>query len=166
MITVSDKPGRIPRFVDMLQTVWKRRHEYSVAQIDVFSGPAFIWAEAVCQTLKIARKPFIVTLHGGNLPDFARHWPGRVRKLLAQAEIVTTPSDYLCKQMQIYRKDLLVFPNPIDINLYPFILRGDPRPNLVWLRAFHNVYHPQLAPRVVALLQSDFPDCHPQHDRT
>src|SRR5207237_3002706 len=33
-------------------------------------------------------------------------------------------------------------------------------PSLVWLRSFHTIYNPQLAPRTVARLSNDFPNIH------
>src|SRR5512138_3370882 len=95
VFTTSTKRPRLPRLLDMLQTVWRRRHEYGLAQVDVYSGLAFVWAELVCQALRLVNKPYILTLHGGNLPVFARRWPGRVRRLLTSAAVVTTPSRYL-----------------------------------------------------------------------
>src|SRR5438270_104069 len=51
VLTTSRKRGRLSRLMDMITSVWARRHSYSVAQVDVFSGQAFLWAEAVCFAL-------------------------------------------------------------------------------------------------------------------
>jgi len=47
VLTASDRVGRLARLADMVTTVWSRRHQYAVAQVAVYSGSAFIWAEAV-----------------------------------------------------------------------------------------------------------------------
>jgi len=156
--TTSDKPGRLARLFDMVSTAWKRRSEYSVAQVDVYSGGAFFLAESVCRVLRCAGKPYILTLHGGNLPEFGRRWPRRVRRLLQSANVVTTPSHYLQDQMKGYRSDLRLLPNPLNLGAYPYQHRLNPRPTMTWLRAFHSTYNPQLAPRVVAALVQEFPD--------
>ncbi|MGC8731604.1 MAG: glycosyltransferase family 4 protein, partial [Halothiobacillaceae bacterium] len=160
VITTSHRPARLVRLADMVATAWRRRHDYDVAQVDVFSGPAFFWAEVVAWVLRRAGKPYVLTLHGGNLPAFARLWPRRVRRLMRSAAAVTTPSRYLQEQMGAYRADIRLLPNPIDIARYPFRLRSRPHPNLVWLRAFHRIYNPALAPRMLAHLVEDFPDVH------
>ena len=160
VITTSNRVGRISRLIDMVATAWMRRLDYSVAQVDVYSGSAFIWAEAVTWVLKRAGKPYILTLHGGNLPTFARRWPGRVKRLLKSAQVVTTPSRYLQEQMQAYRADLRLIPNPIEIDRYPFQLRNALKPRLVWLRAFCEIYNPTLAPRVIANLKPRYPSIH------
>lgn len=158
VLTTSNKLARLPRLCDMVSTAWSRRKEYSVAQVDVFSGPAFLWAEAVCWVLRRAGKPHLLILHGGNLPHFARRWPRRVRYLLNSGAIVTTPSRYLLETMKQYRHDLCLLPYALEISSYRFALRSLPRPRLVWLRAFHKIYNPALAAEVVALLTQEFPD--------
>src|SRR5438477_3669545 len=44
VITASAKLGRISRVADMLLTTWRNRRLYGAAQVDVYSGPAFVWA--------------------------------------------------------------------------------------------------------------------------
>jgi glycosyltransferase involved in cell wall biosynthesis len=155
VLATSTKVGKLARLSDMLATVWHRRHDYAVAQVDVFSGNAFVWAEVVCGALAAARKPVILVLHGGNLPAFARRWPGRVRRLLGAAAVVVAPSPYLLVEMRKYREDLELLPNPLAIERYPFRLRSDPEPSIVWLRALHKIYNPSLVARVVAELAAD-----------
>lgn len=160
VITTSAKPGRLVRLADMLSTIWRQRRNYALAQVDVYSGPAFFWAEASCWLLRRLRKPYVLTLHGGNLPGFARRWPRRARRLLRSAAAVTTPSRYLQEKMQPYRNSLCLLPNPLDLRAYPYRERSQTRPRLVWLRAFHSIYNPSLAPKVIALLTSEYPDIH------
>ena len=88
----SSRSNAAGRVVDMVRTAWRERRTYDVAQVDVFSGRAFLQAEAVCATLRLVNKPYVLTLHGGNLPVFARRWPRRVRNLLRSAAAVTVPS--------------------------------------------------------------------------
>ena len=114
VVTASDKPGRFSRLLDMVATVWRRRHEYAVAQVDVFSGPAFRLGRGRVPDLDNGpRKPIVLTLHGGGLPEFARQHPNRVRRLLNSAVDVTTPSRYLLEEMKAYREDLQLIPNPL-----------------------------------------------------
>ncbi len=157
VMTTSSRSAPVARLADFLLTVWRERTQYRVAQVDVYSGPSFLWAELVCRALRMARKPYILTMHGGNLPVFAQRHTKRVLSLLQSADVVTTPSAYLFEQMQVYRKDLVRLPNSLEISKYLFKHRNRPAPNLVWLRAFHNIYNPSLAVKVVALLAKDYP---------
>ena len=156
--TASIKRSRLPRLLDMITSVRRWRNEYAVAQVDVYSGKAFFWAEAVCAVLRRTNKPYILTLHGGNLPAFAKRWPGRVRRLLGSAAVVTVPSRYLYEKMSSYRSDLRLLPNALDVDRYCFRLRARPRRSLIWLRAFHEIYNPVLGPELLKTLANEFPD--------
>jgi glycosyltransferase involved in cell wall biosynthesis len=146
--------------LDMLGTVSRRRHDYSVAQIDVFSGAGFLWAEAVARRLRSLGKPFVLTLHGGNLPSFGRRWPRRVEALLAMASAVTCPSRYLIEELSHFRDDIQLLPNPIDLESYAFRHRERVAPRLIWLRAFHEIYNPTLAVRALGLVRSKLGSAH------
>ena len=153
----STKINRFARLLDMLVTVRRRAASYDLAVVDVFSGPAFFWAECVCWLLRRMGKPIMLALHGGSLPDFARRWPGRVRRLLRSAADVTTPSGYLKEELRCYHADIRLVRNPIELGRYSFVCRNHPKPDLVWLRAFCEIYNPSLGPRVVAALVGEFP---------
>ena len=56
VITTSNKSNKFVRIADMIATVWRYRRRYDVAQIDVYSGSAFVWAEAVCGVLRVLGK--------------------------------------------------------------------------------------------------------------
>jgi glycosyltransferase involved in cell wall biosynthesis len=141
----------------MVGTVWWLRGSYTVAHIDVFSGPAFLWAELVCWTLARVRRPFVLTLHGGDLPDFAVRWPQRVGRLLSSAAAVIAPSGYLKEKLKSYRPDIRVVPNALDTAKYPYRMRAQPRARLIWLRAFHEIYDPSVVPRVAVELIREYP---------
>jgi L-malate glycosyltransferase len=157
VLTTSAKLGRLPRLLDMVSVAWCRRYDYAVAQVDVFSGSAFVYAEAVCQIFRWVGKPYMLTLRGGNLPAFAQSWPRRVRHLLCSAAVVTTPSRYLLESMAPYCPNLRLLPNPLDLSAYKFKLRKQLQPSLVWLRSFHTIYNPLLAPKTLARLVDNFP---------
>lgn len=152
--------NRFLRLLDMLFTVWQKRNACAVALVEVYSGAAFLWAEAVVLFLWMLKKPFVLVLHGGNLPRFARRHPGRMRRLLSGAKVVVAPSRYLQEALRPYREEILVIPNPLEVGKYPFRLRSSVSPRLIWLRAFHRMYRPQMAPRVLALLRQSFPEIH------
>lgn len=157
VLRTSPKPGRLSKLIDMVGTAWRERRRYEGAQVDVFSGPAFLWAWAVCATLRRARRPYVLTLRGGDLPSFSRRWPRLVVGLLRSAAAVTAPSPYLLKALTPYRPDIVLIPNGLDVAAYPVRPSGPVAPSLVWLRAFHQIYNPQLAVEVLARVRRDFP---------
>jgi glycosyltransferase involved in cell wall biosynthesis len=108
--------------------------------------------------LRVLGKPYIVTLRGGALPQFAARWPNAVRWLLKHASYVQAPSDYLRVSLRKYHADIRLLPNAIDVAKYGLRVRRKARPRLIWIRAFHTIYNPALLPKSIALLVDDFPD--------
>ena len=158
MLTASTRASRVARLGEMVSTPIAARRRYRVAQVDVFSGRAFLWAEAVCSALRLARRPFVLSLHGGNLAAFADRNRVRMRRLLGSATAVTAPSLYQQQSISPFRSDIVLLPNSLDISAFDFTLRDRPKPRLMWLRAFHRKYNPCLAVRVLAALTDEFPD--------
>ncbi len=163
VLTTSHNPNRVGRVYDMLTTVWETRHDYDVAHVDVYSGKAFLWAEAVCGLLRAVGKPYVVTLRGGNLVPFARQRPRRFARVLGRAAAVTTPSRFLFEHLGstdhwINRSTAVhLIPNPIDVGAYRYRPRKAVEPRLVWLRAFHRIYEPELAVVALSKLIREFP---------
>lgn len=154
----SRRGSKLGRLLDTTIAPWQLRQEYDVAQVDVYSGNAFVWAETACWTLRQAGKPYALVLRGGNLPIFASRWPNRVGRLLNSAHTVLTPSRYLHEEMRGFAQNLKLLPNPVDLSSFRFKLRTKAEPKLVWLRAFHKVYNPTLAPEVLKHVSTDHPE--------
>lgn len=160
VITTSSQQNQALRLVDMLHTIYAQRREYALAQIDVFSGKAFIFAEACAKLLKWLRKPVVLTLHGGGLLEFAAKHPLRVQHLFQRADAVVTPSLFLQNSLRQYSSEIHLINNPIDISQGIYRQRSSPQPKLIWVRAFHEIYNPEMALRVLADLQPEFPESH------
>lgn len=154
----STKESQVLRLLDMLTTIVNKRNQYNLAQIDVFSGKAFIFAECCARLLKIFYKPIVLTLHGGGLPSFAKQYPDRVAKLLSKATEVITPSPFLQQSLSNFHDQIKVIPNGIDISSIAYKPRNSFSPNLIWVRAFHQTYNPELAVRVLSILIADYPN--------
>lgn len=158
IICVSSYRSGLLRGLDMIFTAIRRRREYDLAIVGLYSGRAFLWGEAVSWLLEKLGCPFVISLHGGSLPEFARLHPRRVTETLRKAAAVTAPSNYLAERMRVYRQDILLLPNPIEIERYEFRLRDQIKPNLIWLRSLQEIYNPLLAIKVAARLRENFPD--------
>ncbi|MGQ9918987.1 MAG: glycosyltransferase family 4 protein [Bryobacteraceae bacterium] len=140
------KPARM---ADMVGAALGVRGTYGVALIDVYSGQAFLWAEAAARAARARGKRVVLALHGGRLPEFAARHGARVERLLAAADAVVAPSGYLRDALARWRAGIVVLPNAIELERYPFRLRARVAPRLVWLRSFHQIYRPEMAVEVL-----------------
>jgi glycosyltransferase involved in cell wall biosynthesis len=153
-LLVSRQQNKPARLLDMLLTILRKRRVYDLAEVDVFSGPAFLWAFLSARLLKLINKPIILTLHGGALPDFGKKHSYWVEQLLSSADAVVSPSQYLHDELTTYKINIQVIANGLDIENYPFHSREKPLANLVWMRAFHQIYDPSLAPKLLGILKN------------
>jgi glycosyltransferase involved in cell wall biosynthesis len=144
--------------LEMLLTCWRERKRFEVAHVEIYSGRAFLWGEAVCRLLNWMGKPYVIGLHGGNLPNFLARRARRGRKLLESAFAVVSPSPYLKGAFARWRPDCELLPNGLDLSLYPGRVRRTPRPHLIWLRAFRRMYAPEVAVAAFAKVAQRFPE--------
>ncbi len=157
VFTASSKRNRFFRMVDFLWTSLYHRKTYIVALVEVYSGLAFWWAYFLSVFLQLLKKPFILTLHGGKLPEFIQKHQLTFRKFLNSASFVITPSRYLLESFNSICPNIIYIPNGIEINNYELNTRYNAKPNLIWLRAFHSIYSPITAIEVLHLLSKDYP---------
>lgn len=157
VITTSTYLNKLIRLVDMILTAWRRRQEYDVAIVDTYNYRAFLWAEAVCWVLRRVKRPYILVLHAGLMPEFEREQPVRVRRLLNSASVVTTPSSYIAQSLAHIRADIVHLPNAVNLHMFDYQPRPITAPRLVWLRAFEQIYSPQTAIRSVEIVRLRFP---------
>ena len=153
----SFSTNRFIRILEMAFTIIAKRNHYQAAYVEVYNGLAFIWAEITCALLRILSKPYVITLHGARMVQFAERWPRRVRLLLQRADVVTTPSRLFAERFSTWRPDILYLPNAIDLSNYDFIPRSRIQPNLCWLRKFESIYNPPLAIVATKMLLQEFP---------
>lgn len=158
VIITSSREIQVLRLMDMLWTVFKQRENYDLAQIDVFSGKAFVFAESCATLLRFLGKKYVLTLHGGGLPEFSSRHPKRVASLLMSANKVVTPSHFLQEALKNISSDIAYIPNAIEISDSLYRQRSSLSPRLIWVRAFHHIYNPALAIRVLNLVIKEFPD--------
>tara|TARA_R110002124_G_scaffold287089_1_gene470334 strand:+ start:111601 stop:112617 length:1017 start_codon:yes stop_codon:yes gene_type:complete len=146
VITASSVKNKFFRMLDMLHTTFKHRKTTDLVLIDTYSTQNFYYAVAVaklCRTLKI---PYYTLLHGGNLPKRLDNSPKVSRKLFNGAKQNVSPSQYLLEAFRSKGYENCVYiPNSIELENYPYLLRKDLRPKLLWVRSFAEIYNPMLA---------------------
>ena len=157
IVRASGRRTALARFIETLRVVLLEPSRYDVANIDVFSGRAFIWAICACEALRVVGKPYGVTLHGGGLPRFSRRFGAPLKRMLSGAAYVVTPSPYLQNEFALWGRDIELIPNALSLDAYPHRQRGPLRPELVWVRAFHEIYRPWLVPAIVARVAERVP---------
>ena len=155
--TVSSHPNRYVRVLDIVQTLLALHSKVDVQCLQVFSGPSFVVADVASFLGRHLGQKLIYHLHGGALPIFMSRYPRWAERVLRRADAIVAPSTFLARAARDRGFEVQVIPNLLDISQYPFRQRSAVRPVLLWMRAFHAGYNPQLALRVVAHLRDTVP---------
>lgn len=78
--------------------------------------------------------------------------------MLSNAVAVVSPSQFLQRAMSECRKDIRVIPNAIDLIDTAADENVRVKPDIAWLRAFHEIYDPALAVKVLSIVSKGFPE--------
>jgi L-malate glycosyltransferase len=154
---VSNKLNKYHRMAGILKTIWDKREEVDIVCLQVYSGPSFVVEDSASLLARRLGLPIVMSLHGGSLPDFIKRFPGWARRVFGRAKFIVTPSEYLARAIQTLRFRPRIIPNAIDICDYPFVHRLSPKPNLLWMRTFHEVYNPLMAVESFRLVKQVYP---------
>jgi len=148
-------------FLRLTEILWKtattgRQVDYIL--IDTYSTSAFWYAYFAGTLAKIISTKYIPILHGGDLPKRLQRSKRACDKLFNNSYANVAVSGYLNHEFEKAGYRTVVIPNSIEISKYPFRLRDQPRPKLLWVRSFHRQYNPLMAADVLAGLLQIHPD--------
>ena len=86
VIAVSTARNRYVRLADITSTLVRRRHDYDVMVLQVFSGPSFVVEDIASWLGKRFGKRIIMVMRGGAMPEFIARFPGWVERVLGEFE--------------------------------------------------------------------------------
>jgi len=156
VISVSSKLNRLLRMMEIILTLIWHRRSINVVIVEIYSGLSFMIADIAGLLGKYLGIQTVGVLHGGALPDFvSRHtkWGSRV---LRRFDRLVAPSAYLKRSIDDLGFSVRIIPNAIDLVGYPHRQREKVEPKLIWMRAFHSIYNPELAIEAFALICKRF----------
>ena len=158
VVSASIRPGRIRRLAEIVGAMRREVPRVDAVIVETYGGLSFV-VEDISSALAHANgKPVIMHLHGGAMPGFARRFPGWTRRVLRRAAAIVAPSAYLAREMAPFAGTVHVIPNVLEVDGYPFRLREKVAPRLFWMRAYHRLYNPVMAVRVLARVRAALPD--------
>ena len=153
----SPQPVAGRRAAAMVTTTLRRRRDVDAVVVHLYSGRALAVEEAVSRAA--GRVPLIGVLSGGGFPGFARRHPRWVPRVLGRFDRLVAPSAYLGRWAEATSTTpVTVIANPLDLDAYPYRARGPVRPRILWLRAYHEIYAPEVAVRAAAGLLPHYDD--------
>lgn len=156
-ISVSSATNRYVRLADIASTILRRRNDFDVLLLQVFSGPSFVVEDVASLLGRQLGRRIVMVLRGGGMPEFMARFPKWCRRVLSRAHVLVAPSTYLARAAALHGFRARVIPNVIDLSAYPYSHRTTLEPRLFWMRSFHPIYNPLMAVRVIERLRARGP---------
>lgn len=155
----SSKKNMVLRMFDMIFKTIQCRNKVDFVIIDTYNTLNFWYAFIISQLCRILKLKYIPILHGGDLPNRLRKDPKLSQMIFKNAYKNVAPSGYL---LEVFSNkgyaEILFIPNTIEIDNYPFKIRHDKTPKLLWVRALTHIYNPEMAIKVFYEIKKSFPE--------
>lgn len=138
------------RTAHQILSLLRWRGKVDAVIVAVFSGPSFWIADFGSLLSRWNGSRTVLFLHGGALGGFGASHRRRVTRVFDRADVILAPSAFLADGFRTWGYDVHCIPNVVAIERYDHRLRERARPRLLWMRTFHEHYHPQMAVEVLA----------------
>jgi glycosyltransferase involved in cell wall biosynthesis len=159
IITSSSSTNRLLRLCETVYTVITKRKDYTTAMVPLFGTTlSFLWQEVITRLLKMLNKKIILTIHGGSIPEQIDSGETKFLTAMKRADELVVPSKYFQKYFEQKGFRVTLIENPVDLSEYTFHSKEFIRPRIIWMRAFTEVYNPEMAIRVAKRLGAKYKD--------
>jgi glycosyltransferase involved in cell wall biosynthesis len=158
VVSTSVLPGRFRRLADTIRTLHRELPRTDLVIVETYSGPSFVVEDIVSRLVRGHARPLVLHLHGGGMPEFAKRFPRWSARVLRRAAALVSPSEFLAREMRAAAGPVRVIPNILDLDTYPHRRRERVAPRLLWMRAYHEIYNPVMALRVLARVRAQLPE--------
>jgi glycosyltransferase involved in cell wall biosynthesis len=150
--------NKILRLIDTLFFIFWYARKIDVVVIMIFGGQSFILESLALISAKLLRKNTIGVIHGGAFHEFYYRKTLVINYIFNQFSSLHTPSKFLQHFFWAKGHNVNYLPNFIEFK--SFYLPQHERVfnyKIIWIRALHSIYNPQLAIEAVKLVQNEFP---------
>lgn len=157
-LVVSKKESPLLRFLESLKTA--SFSKIDVAVMDIYSTRVVYQSLIIFLILKIRKKRVILDLHGGGIIDAWKDRKWLFKILLENSSVNVTPSLKLVEFLKGLSFHVKYMPNPLDLSKFNFHQNhiNTDEVKLLWVRAFSEIYNPQIAIDALHLVQKSYPN--------
>lgn len=134
-------------------------YNYDLMHIDIYSGKALIYANIASKIAKFRNKKIIMNLHGGRLAELLESNSDKLN-LLNSANKLLSPSLFLTEYFNKNAFYVENLPNYVNNKFFPYKRENIKKYSLLWIRAFNDIYQPELTIKIVNILKEKYPNIH------
>lgn len=156
---VSSYKNKAFRLGHMVLSVLRNIQNKDLVLIDTYSTRNFWYAISCARICSKFSIPYIFILHGGNLQIRFENSSEEIIELFRRAKANVVPSEFLKEKLGKFNfENLWVIPNTLELSFYNFKKRTEISPSILWVRAFAEVYNPEMAIQVIKELLKKHPE--------
>jgi glycosyltransferase involved in cell wall biosynthesis len=139
--------------------IFKNFFQLKLIIIDLYSTNYRYFAFYIHVLCRVINKPYIIYLHGGNLPNMFDNHNYIFSAILNNAKKIIAPSNYLYNFFIEKYPDTLLIPSFIEISKYPYNLNryNNFNPKILYIRGFGEIYNPQMIIKAISILVDKYP---------
>ncbi len=152
--TIVNMPARL---LDTIFAVVFKSFAYKIAVVPVYGNRlSFIWEIVTVSLLRLMQKKVVLVVHGGRLPAKMERNAAKYLRIFRKGDLVVCPSGYLRAALATHGVESIEIENVVNLNDYIFRNKTVFEPRIFWMRTLEDVYNPEMAVRVAALLVAKY----------
>jgi len=158
VIRVSNKVNQFIRFIDTVFTTVLRSPAYDIAIVPMYGGfKSYLWQSITTRVLAFMGKKVVLVVHGGSIPMRMRSNANKYLVCFRRVHKVVCPSMFIATALQEFDVQATVIENVVNLQEYAFQPKEHFRPRVLWMRTLEDIYNPEMAIRVAAILVKRYP---------
>jgi glycosyltransferase involved in cell wall biosynthesis len=140
--------------------IFKNYSEMKLVILDLYSTKYRYFAFYVHLLCRLINKPYVIYMHGGNLPNMYQKHKFIFENILSNAKNIIAPSNYLFNFFEENFPNICMIPSVFEIEKYPFKLSrfNNINPRILYIRGFGEVYNPQMIIRAISIVAEKHPE--------
>jgi glycosyltransferase involved in cell wall biosynthesis len=159
VITTSVQLNKFIRLIDTLFSIIWNSRKYKIAVVPLYGTlGSYIWETSATLLLKLIGKKVIMVVHGGSIPQRMNNNAKQYLLPLKRADIVACPSNFILTALKAHEVESRLIENLINLKDYHFEMKQSFGPKLLWMRTIEDIYNPEMAVRVAAILVKKYAD--------
>ena len=159
VITTTKQYKKFYKLGATIYAIINYSRKYKIAIVPLYGTPmSFIWQSVSVSLLKLLQKKIVIVVHGGSIPQQINEGKTKFIKALNRADVIVCPSAFMQAFLSQKGISSTVIENGLNLSSYPNTQKEFFRPKVIWMRSFSDIYNPEMAVKVAAILVKKYTD--------
>jgi glycosyltransferase involved in cell wall biosynthesis len=159
IVSYSSHTNFLLKILNSTYGVFLNYFQLKLVILDLYSTNYRYFAFYIHLLCRLLNKPYIIYMHGGNLPIMYNKHNFIFRNILSNAKKIIAPSNYLYNYFKEKYPNIYLIPSVIETEKYPLKTErfNNTNPKILYIRGFGEVYNPQMIIKAIKIIVEKFP---------